>query len=368
MLADENMEVLKMNAIETHGIYHTMAFVESNTTHMATPRTMRFKDTPEADLLQYSRMFGNNTNVVLDYWLEDIPNLVEMDREVEQRNTIVNIWKEAGMTERDIGLMADLDEIVSRDFLRALQVCDFPKLRYQEEQPSCNTPKMILSTIQFESSPYCIKNHDWFHPDLLLGQCIEGIGDPTERVIPLRNYLRQFGQRSNEYGFNDYKNFPAHVKESGKYPLWSGRDIRGASGSDEPLTNYKDTPGHGKSAAYGVAFHLHNWFTDIELVRHKYATYGHGWDDARHINLTDIQEDLDLLVRCARGISNAANPDGYPYYEHNDDIDTFWKNLGGTRPLYFQNETYIHERHAMLQSIVASDERKYGTRYPADTM
>ncbi|KAL3908845.1 MAG: hypothetical protein SGARI_002880, partial [Bacillariaceae sp.] len=61
MLADENMDVLKMNAIETHGIYHTMAFVESNTTHMATPRTMRFKDTPEADTLQYSKMFGNNT-------------------------------------------------------------------------------------------------------------------------------------------------------------------------------------------------------------------------------------------------------------------------------------------------------------------
>jgi Glycosyltransferase family 17 len=169
MLADENMDILNMNAIETHGIYHVMAFVESNTTHMATPRRMRFRDTPEADLLQHSNMFGDQTQVIIDYWLEDIPNLIWMDREVEQRNTIVKIWKEAGMTERDIALMADVDEIVSRDFLRALQVCDFPQLRFQEEeQPSCQTPKMVLSTIQFEASPLCIRQHEWFHPDVML--------------------------------------------------------------------------------------------------------------------------------------------------------------------------------------------------------
>lgn len=169
MLADENMDILKINAIETYGIYHVMAFVESNTTHMATPRRMRFRDTLEADLLQQSNMFGNETQVVIDYWLEDIPGLIWMDREVEQRNTIVKIWKEAGMTERDIALMADVDEIVSRDFLRAMQVCDFPQLRFLEnEQPSCQTPKMVLSTVQFEGSPFCIKRHEWYHPDVML--------------------------------------------------------------------------------------------------------------------------------------------------------------------------------------------------------
>lgn len=168
MLADENMDVLKINAVEVYGIYEVVVFVESNTTHMATPRTMRFRNTPEADRLQYSEMFGNQTRVIVDYWLEDIPKLLYMDREVEQRNTIVKLWKEAGMTERDIGLMADLDEIVSRDFLRALQVCDFPKMRVQESQPSCQMPKLPFSTIQFESTPLCIKKSYWFHPDAIL--------------------------------------------------------------------------------------------------------------------------------------------------------------------------------------------------------
>jgi hypothetical protein len=168
MVADENMDILRVNAIEAHGVYEVMALVESNTTHMATPRKMRFRDTPKAELLQYSNMFGNQTRVIIDYWLEDMPDLLAMDREVEQRRTIVKIWIEAGMTERDIALMADLDEVVSRDFLRALQVCDFPQLRLQTDQPSCQTPKLVLSTLQFEASPFCIRQHEWFHPDVML--------------------------------------------------------------------------------------------------------------------------------------------------------------------------------------------------------
>jgi hypothetical protein len=225
MLADENMDVIKVMAIETHGIYEVMALVESNTTYMGTPRKLRFRGTPEADLLQHSNMFGNQTRVIVDYWLEDMPDLKGMVREVEQRNSIVKIWKEAGMTERDVAVLADLDEIVSRDFLRALQVCDFPQLRLQRDQPSCQAPKLVLSTIQFEASPFCIKRNEWYHPDVILvstdnrsrklliaissnvclvspsldrnkGQCIEGIGDPSERVVPLREFRRKYGGRS----------------------------------------------------------------------------------------------------------------------------------------------------------------------------
>jgi hypothetical protein len=168
MIADENMDVLTVSAIETHGIFEVVALVESNTTYKATPRTMRFRDTPEAELLQHSNMFGNQTRVIIDYWLEDMPDLIWMDREAEQRSTITTIWKEAGMMERDIGIVADIDEIVSRDFLVALQVCDFPQLRLQLDQPSCQTPKIVLSTIQFEGSPFCIKDNNWFHPDVIL--------------------------------------------------------------------------------------------------------------------------------------------------------------------------------------------------------
>jgi hypothetical protein len=46
----------------------------------------------------------------------------------------------------------------------------FSKLRVHEysQRPSCQTPKTILSTIPFETSPYCIKKNEWYHPDVLL--------------------------------------------------------------------------------------------------------------------------------------------------------------------------------------------------------
>jgi hypothetical protein len=168
LIADEKMDVLTVSAIETHGIFEVVALVESNTTSQGTPRKLRFRDTPEAELLQHSNMFGTQTRVIFDYWLEDMPDLFRMDRQAEQRNTIVKIWKTAGMMEQDIALVADIDEVVSRDFLRALQVCDFPQLRLHSDQPSCQTPKLVLSTIQFEASPFCIKQQNWFHPDVIL--------------------------------------------------------------------------------------------------------------------------------------------------------------------------------------------------------
>ncbi len=176
--------------------------------------------------------------------------------------------------------------------------------------------------------------------------------------------MRQFGQRTIEYGSSDPNSYPAYVLETQKFPLFSGRDIRGVSGSVDPLTNYLNRPGHGDTAAFGVAFHLHNWFNDIEIVRHKYATYGHGWPGAWMRNLSDIEGDLDLMVRCARSLGNDANPNGYPYYEHRGNAETFWKTFGGKKPLYFMNETYVRERHAQVQQLVARDEMKYGSRYP----
>ena len=166
MLADENMEVLKMHAIEAYDIYHVAAFVESNTTHSATPRKMHFYNTDEADMLKHSQFFGRNTTVEIGYWWEDMPDLIGMDREVEQRNVITSLWRQAGMTDRDLGLMTDVDEIISRDFLRALQVCDFPSLRYKSN-PSCRTPITKVSNLQFESSPYCLSATQWHHPDII---------------------------------------------------------------------------------------------------------------------------------------------------------------------------------------------------------
>jgi hypothetical protein len=112
----------------------------------------------------------------------------------------------------DAGLMADIDEVYSRGFLRAVQTCDFVELRPNQ---SCNRPKIIPSAISYEGSPLCVQKRYWFHPDLIGGQCIEGIRDPTERMVPLRVHEREFAERHATYGQLDPEDFPDEIKASG---------------------------------------------------------------------------------------------------------------------------------------------------------
>jgi len=379
MLANENTDVILAHAIEVYNKYSVVALVESNTTFSGAPRPMNYgPKSTSARTLQESEIFGTaeHTKVVIDYWLDDRPELILMSREVEQRNKIWKIWVDQGMTERDVGIMADLDEIVSRDFLNALQVCDFPKLRYNpDKRNSCQMPKMILSTIQFESSPLCVKKKTWFHPDLLPGSCILGVGDSTGRVTPERDYHKTLGSRTLDWGKYDNKRYPQDVIDNSRFPLWDGRDMREVSGSDEPLTNFVNAErrGHRDTAHFGTAYHLHNWYTDTEVLRHKYATYGHASKEAINVPLSKVQGDVDLMVRCARGLGNQVHEgigkmphDLAPYYENNAVLPEGREGgvifaVGGNRPIYFQNRAYVEERHALVQKMVRADEEIYGT-------
>jgi hypothetical protein len=358
MVADENWEVFRMHAVEVYDVYHVAVFIEANTTHMATPRNLRFKDSEERDLLLSSGMFGLDTKVYLDYWLEDWPELRLMDRESEQRNTIIKVWKEAGMKPEDVALMADVDEVFSRDFLRAVQTCDFPELRPGQ---SCQKAKICPLALSFESSPYCIKQEGWFHPDIIGGQCVEGIGDPTERVTPLRNFKRRYGERHESFGRYNFDVYPEEVHKSGRYPLFNGPDIRTVHGDRGMPYTFIDVPGHGKTMAYGVAYHFHNWFTDWKHLRHKYLTYAHADSEIMMKTLSQANADLDIFVRCTRGIDNKANPHDWsePFYERG-------RNINGPRPIFFLNRTYTEERHNLVQKMLAEDEAQYGSSYDAD--
>lgn len=399
MLANENPEVLVAHALEAYNLYDVVALVESNTTHGATPRQMRYgPDSFGARTLTESELFGfrNTTRVVIDYWLKDELHLTEMDREVEQRNTIWKIWLDEGMAPWDVGIMADLDEVASRDFLVALKACDFPKLHYDPEtRPTCQTPKMALSTMQFESSPLCVKNQEWFHPDLIPGNCVLGVGDPTGRAVPERNRWltgdRKIpaGRRRGHWGSNDYNKYPKDVIENNRFPLWDGRDVREVNGNFDSLVNYVGDykAGMGDTAVYGTAYHLHNWFRDLTVLRHKYATYGHATENAEQKPLSKIQGDLDMLVRCVRKLGNDPPPevgtkphDGYPYHLQNNlvlpgakqpDAIANHKNthgntmftLGGNRPIFFQNRTYVEQRHALITQLILDDEKQHGSFY-----
>jgi hypothetical protein len=358
MVANENWEVFKIHAVETYDMYHTAVFVESNTTHMAGPRKMNFYDSLKKDILQRSGMMGKSTKVMFRYWLlgMPVPNLIYMDRESEQRNTIITGWKDAGMTEEDVGLMADIDETFSRDFLRAIQTCDFVQLRTEDK--SCKAPKVIPMALSFEVSPWCLKKKEWFHPDVIAGHCVEGIGDPTERVVPLRMISRSWGERSMKYGLLSNIQYPEQVLKSGLNPLFSGPDIRTVHGDRGPPENFKDRPDDHDTAAYGVAYHFHNWFKDGATIRNKYLTYAHAGEDVEEKTLSQLSGDMDIFVRCAKGLDNDANP--------NDNMEEIyfegWK-IEGPRPIYFLNKTYSHARHADAIRMMEADEEKYGTSY-----
>jgi hypothetical protein len=102
MLADESHEVITAHAVEVYNKYSVVALVESDTAHNKDPRTMNYGPGSEsARELQESGQFGTaeHTKVVIEYWLEDLPFLTGMDREVEQRKSILKVWVDQGMTE-----------------------------------------------------------------------------------------------------------------------------------------------------------------------------------------------------------------------------------------------------------------------------
>lgn len=171
MMADESWDVFAMHAVESYGVYSKMALVESNTTHMANPRNMRFYYGSEFRKNMLSGMFGPETDIAIDYFLDEEKKAIWMDRDSLQRELIRERWVQQGMTKDDVGIMSDVDEIWSRDFLRAAQICIMPKFSHDDQ--SCKMPKVVSACIQFEASPHCIKRKPWFHPDMISGHCID---------------------------------------------------------------------------------------------------------------------------------------------------------------------------------------------------
>jgi len=90
---------------------------------------------------------------------------------------IVKRWKANGMKPDDIGIIQDTDETFTRDFIIALQTCDIELFRPNQ---NCGYPKIFGSTLIFESLPACVwSDRRWFHPDVIIGECIETIGRPS---------------------------------------------------------------------------------------------------------------------------------------------------------------------------------------------
>ena len=269
LLGDESMDVLKAVGLEAYNIFHTVSFIESNVTHRLTPREMRFYDAekPSWNLYELYQYFGPKTKVSVDYYSSHMKGGYDMLRDFIQREGNNFRWAFNGMTQEDVAVVGDADETFARDVLRALQICDIPQFRVGEQD--CRSPKVRASTLVFESSPECVapKIRRWYHPDAILGECVDQIGNitmhpPTKRDWPkeqdVTNDTIYFGWRLPGYGrTNDYSKYLADHQsfesEYGHkpYPLYYATDIRMEPGK-RILLNRRLPTGKSKNFSHVV--------------------------------------------------------------------------------------------------------------------
>jgi hypothetical protein len=167
-----------------------------------------------------------------------------------------------------------------------------------------------------------------------------------------------YGERHKLYGKVKNVDFPKAVHTSGRYPLFNGPDIRTVHGDKGFLYNSKDVTGD-KAEVRGAAYHLHNWFADLKVIRKKYRTYAHGKDGVEGLPLSQISVDLDITVRCAKGIDDKVDDFSRSFYP-------LGRTTKGPKPIFFLNKTYTEDRHKLLQKMVREDEETYGTSYDSE--
>mmetsp|Transcript_15876 Transcript_15876/g.34351 ORF Transcript_15876/g.34351 Transcript_15876/m.34351 type:complete len:533 (-) Transcript_15876:46-1644(-) len=350
LIADDSWHALGALAMETYGVYTAVAFVESNRTQTGDPRKLRFANgTVEHKILVESNLFGPNTPVLMGYFeYEGKIDGGGLIREHMQRNMIIDLWKKAGMTPEDVGVLTDADETLTRDFLRAVQTCDMPELN--PETQNCHTAKVIASSQVFEGSPECMTvTRKWMHPDLILGKCIEGIGDDEFKLDDTQRQ-RKFAWRKKEYTqkFGNYSGWP---KDKTTFPLWNPADFRRDQGGHTIIFERVDYLPFGMGH---TGYHFHNYFGTPQQLRKKYMTYGHPVKEAENMSVAEMHPDLDVMVDCVLGRSTANN-------KHNT-LSTRLEEFEGRVPLaYGLVEGYTMARHFELKSILMEEERGQNT-------
>jgi len=360
LIADDSWAAIEAVAAEGYGLYHTVSFVESNSSLDGSPRKPRFLTGSENwKRLTNGTLYGPTTHVHVDYWSRpdkiihepwgDIHGLLD---ENIQRDMIVKRWKMNGMKPDDIGIVQDTDETFTRDFLIALQTCDIKLFRSGQD---CKYPKINGYTLIFESSPSCIwSRRKWFHPDVIIGECIETIGSSLEHPKIHRGGMNGTtgGRPDGHNGNDDEYDKKIYLKNNPNttYPLWNAYDFRMTSGGNEikekhKIVQRKEKSRHVKYRKSHTGFHFHNFFDDIKTLRNKYLTYGHANDQALELPLEDLSDDMRLSIECALEI------------EGDDDrkyIPGGLSNIKYHKPLYF-TEHFVRQRHELFRQMIKNE-------------
>lgn len=302
LISDESWHVIKTVATEAYGVYEVFAFVESNFTQTKTQRTLRFApNSTNLNRLQ-GGMFGPGTKVtvdIADYLVDTVP-YDTLESEMTYRAEILKRWKKSGMTPDDIGIITDTDETFTRDFLRAAQICDVPEFRQGQ---NCKRPKVVAMSMVFESSPDCIRqDRRWHHPDAVIGECLEGIGNATGRPKAVRDVNATLGKFFRAEGYQGGYEKAKHWK---LFPLLNAADFRicDCGTVHDLIGDYKweEVQKETNQPLQYTGYHFHNFFGSAKQVRNKYATYGHPVWGAKELSLPDIHDNLKLAVKCAFG-------------------------------------------------------------------
>jgi Glycosyltransferase family 17 len=389
LVAGEPWEVWDIAATEAYGVYSSMVLVEANRTQNLTPRKLRqlHHGPIIADLfgvpssMVQVRTFVDESESVHQVGRTELQSL---QREHRQRQEILRGWKALGMQGNDIGFLADADESLTRDFVRAVQTCHgIPQLDYATHNCHHASVKILTTTRIFEASPECItQDREGWHPELMLGHCLEEIGNASHHPYAPRDndsphsVLRAvgFGHHCSDW------NGEANITD-GRYPLWSAADFRRTCGGsqarllshvqststvkpNEPLSSMSLLQQGQKAAGAGggswydkyTAFHAHNFFAHLDHVRFKYRTYGHANPDAHRQPIYKLSDDLHLMYACVLNQSQYQN-----VTRDTSSLPMFERVRGGFAqarpflPLYFYDADYRTRRHAYVHDLVQAD-------------
>ncbi|KAL9178493.1 hypothetical protein ACHAXT_001831 [Thalassiosira profunda] len=340
-IADDSWHIVSITAMENYGIFHSVALVESNRTHMNNPRDLRFGPGSENLTVLQNGMWGPNVPVTVDLFVNEVgthlPGWHPAGHGMEglMRGHIIKRWKKNGMTVDDVGYLADMDEFYTRDYLRAIQICEVKELDAHE---NCKKARLSATTHIFEGGPECKSSKIIYHPDLTIGACIEGISNSTLHVKPERGW-RGFGWLGDGWGPDSgYRKVP---KNATHYPLFRASDFRRMPGRSY----------NAKGFSYN-AFHLHNFFADISVLRNKYSTYGEIVAGASEKPLGSIHGDLNVMVVCGLNVSN-------PVYTKKERWAGGLETLKGPIPLAFQIKGYVGGKMAELKDMLLLDGNVY---------
>jgi len=203
----------------------------------------------------------------------------------------------------------------------------------------------------FEGSPKCIHKgmkgkvdfFRWSRSSMVIGACIEGIGNTSKHLLAPRNRQDKKGrpQGPRKAGFGEQYNFKNVLDgNNGYYLLYNGADFRRMS--------------PGIHIYGGTGFHFHNFFDSIEKLRFKYRFYGHVHTHAFSAPLMGIDTDLTLLVRCMRNMSD----DGNRKQRLTNGLDILAETF--ELPVLFQVKGYVDARHEEVKFLIKMDEEEYG--------